>query len=142
MSDREPSSARASDLSLVRGSLLALVAFVVLKYLVLLSEVDWDVARSPFVPLVVVTVLAALLIRTVGRRRWVAPVALGLFGIFVVVVVSALVRDGLARQSWADYPFAYGGLAAALLGGLGAWRLWRSRSAVRIHPDAGADRTS
>lgn len=140
MSNEQSSDGRAFDLSLVRGAMLALVAFVVLKYLVLLSEVDWDIARSPIVPLVVVTVLAALLIRTVGRMRWAAPVALGLFALFVVVVVSALVRDGLARQSWADYPFAYGGLLAALLGGLGAWRLWRSRSAVETDPVGDATR--
>lgn len=135
MSNQQLEPRRASDLSLVRAALLALVAVVVLKYVVLLSEQDWDLARSPFVPLLVVTVLAALLVRIVGRARWAALVALGLFALFVVVVVSALARDGLARQSWADYPFAYGGLLAALVGGLGAWRLWRSPQAVGSNSD-------
>ena len=123
---KEQSEQADTHRMLVRAALVALVAFVVLKYLVLLADEDWDIARSPFVPLLVVTVLAVLLIRAVGRKRWAAPVAVLLFVLYVVVVLSALARDGLARQSWADYPFAYGGLLAALLGGVGAWRLWRS----------------
>lgn len=121
----EISTSAHRNTTLLRGALVALVAFVVLKFLVLLADVDWDIARSPFVPLVLVIAFAALLWRSAGRRKWAAIVALVLFAAFAVIVVSALVRDGLARQSWADYPFAYGGLTASAVGGLAAWRLAR-----------------
>lgn len=113
------------EATLLRGALLTLLAFVLLKFLVLLADVDWDITRSPFVPLVLVTVFVALLWRSAGRRRWAAIVGLVLFAAFGVIVVAALARDGLARQSWADYPFAYGGLIAAAVGGFAAWRLSR-----------------
>lgn len=119
---------RVDSRLLVRGALMALVAFVLLKYLVLLADEDWALARSPFVPLVGVITMAAVLLPAVGRKTWASLAALAVFTLFAAVVVSALVRDGLDRQSWADYPFAYGGLLAAFVGGLGAWRLWRSRS--------------
>lgn len=121
----EGAPATRQEVNLLRAALLALVAFVVLKFLVLLADVDWDLARSPFVPLVLVLGFTLLLWRKVGRRRWAAAVALLLFVGFAVLVVAALARDGLERQSWTDYPFAYGGFAAAALGGLAAFRLLR-----------------
>ena len=127
----EGATPRRRDVNVLRAALLALVAFVLLKFLVLLAEADWDLARSPFVPLVLITAFAALAWRTVGRRRWAAVVSLILFVIFTIVVAAALVRNGLERQSWADYPYAYGGLVAAAVGGFAGIRLLRQRADQR-----------
>ena len=77
------------DVTLLRTALLALVAFVVLKFVVLLSEEEWDIARSPVVPLVLAIGFAAALWRSVGRRRWAAAAALVLFAAFGVIIVIA-----------------------------------------------------
>jgi hypothetical protein len=92
----------------------AFIALVTLKFLVLLAEFDWNLARPPWGLLIVVVVPALALIYLIPRYpRAGAAVSAALLVLFIVFVVSALARDGLARQSWADYPLAYGGLLLA-----------------------------
>lgn len=97
--------------------LAAMVVLVALKFVALLADYDWDPSKAPWALLVVVIVPAVLLGVLVKRRpRIAAPVIGVLLALFIVSVVAALLRDGFARQSWADYPFAYGGLVVAALG--------------------------
>ncbi len=124
--------------SVVLGALIALVA---LKFLVLLAEYDWNVAQAPWGLLIVVVVPAVLLISLLSRyTKAVAAVTAALLAVFIAFVVSALARDGLARESWADYPLAYGGLILAAVGLYWAVRLLREtpRETVRRRVDTGA----
>ena len=87
------------------------IALVTLKFLVILIDYDWNLARPPWGLLIVVVVPALSLIFLIPRYpRAGAAVSAALMVLFIVFVVSALARDGLARQSWGDYPLAYGGL--------------------------------
>ena len=96
----------------------AIIALVVLKFLVLLAESDWNAAQAPWGLLIVVVVPAFILLALLPRYpRAGAAVTAALLVLFMAFVVSALARDGLARESWADYPLAYGGLLVAA-GGL------------------------
>lgn len=97
--------------------LAAMVALVALKFVALLAEYDWNASKAPWALLVVVVAPAVLLgVLVKGRPRIAAPVVGVLLALFIVSVVTALLRDGFARQSWADYPFAYGGLVVAAAG--------------------------
>lgn len=117
----------ATGAAVLRGCVLGLAGLVVLKFLVLLAEEDWDLARSPFMLLVVVALPVSLIVWLARRRpRAAAAVALPLLVLFLGSVVSALVRDGLLRQAWADYPFAYGGILLAGWGGVAAVRMLRA----------------
>ena len=103
--------------TLLRVSLLVLVALVALKFLVLLAENGWRVSDAPLPLLVVVAVPGLALAWLVTRApRPTAAIAALVMLAFIAVVVAALARDGLARESWADYPFAYGGLVVAVVG--------------------------
>lgn len=118
----------AATAQVLRGCVLGLAGLVVLKFLVLLADVDWDLGQSPFMLLVVVAVPVALIVALSFRRpRAAAGIALPLLLVFAVVVLLALVRDGLVRESWADFPFAYGGLALAVWGAVNAVRILRRR---------------
>ncbi len=124
--------------SVVLGALIALVA---LKFLVLLAEYDWNVAQAPWGLLIVVVVPAVLLISLLSRyTKAVAAVTAALLVLFIAFVVLALARDGLARESWADYPLAYGGLILAAVGLYWAVHLLRGtpRETVRRRVGAGA----
>lgn len=122
---------RARAVRVVQGCLLALVGLVWLKFLAILADSDWDVSQAPLPLLVVVTVPAiALVVLVSARPRVGAAVSGALLLVFAVFVVSALARDGLARESWADYPFAYGGLAIAAPGLYAVAQLLRGRRAV------------
>lgn len=118
----------ATAATVLRGCVLGLVGLVVLKFVVLLSEYDWDLARSPYMLLAVVAVPVALVIALAGRApRAAAAVALPLLVVFGAIVAAALARDGLVRESWADYPYAYGGLALSVCGVVAALRMLRRR---------------
>ena len=74
-----------------------------------------------------------------------AAVMAALMALFIGVVVTALVRDGFVRQSWADYPLAYGGLVVAAVAVYWALRVLRVPSrgtltARGVHPSTGANR--
>lgn len=128
MSDTLATARPSSPIRTVRACVLAIFGLVVLKFVVLLADVDWDLARSPFVPLVVALVAVVAVVRLSGRSpRAAAGLLLPVLLLFIALVLSALVRDGLARQSWADYPFAYGGLVLAVLGAVAAVRVLRTR---------------
>lgn len=119
----------------------ALLALVVLKFLVLLAEFNWNVAQAPWGLLIVVAMPALLLISLLPRHtKAVAAVTAALLVLFIAFVVSALARDGLARESWADYPLAYGGLLLAAVGLYWAVRLLCEphRGTVRGRVDTGA----
>ena len=120
----------------LRWCLLAFAVLVVLKFFVILADVGWDLTQSPYGLLVVVLVPALLLAWLLDRRPRLASI---LFAaamlLWMLTVVSALARDGFAREAWADYPFAYGGLAVALLGIYSSVRLWNfSRREVGDQP--------
>lgn len=104
-----------------------LVALVVLKFVVLLADNDWDPAKAPWALLVLVIVPAVGIAVLLGRRPRAGALVAGLLLLlFAATIVAALARDGLARQAWADYPFAYGGLVASVVGIVCAVRLWRA----------------
>lgn len=118
----------ATPTTALRACMLGLAGLVVLKFLVILADQDWDFARAPFGPLVLVGVSVALVVALSTRRpRAAAGVALPLLVLFLAVVGSALARDGLARESWADYPFVYGGAVLAVIGAVEALRILRRR---------------
>lgn len=118
----------SSPVATLRVCVLGIFALVVLKFVVLLADVDWDLMRSPFVPLVVAVLAVVAVLRLSGRSpRGTAGLLLPLLLAFIGLVVAALLRDGLARQSWADYPFAYGGLVLAVVGVVAAVRVLRTR---------------
>ena len=111
----------------LRMCLALMVALVVLKFIALLGEYEWDPARAPWFLLILVVVPAVVLSWLLGRARRVAAVIIAVaFLGFIASVIAALARDGLARQSWADYPFAYGGLIVAVVGVFFAITLVRS----------------
>lgn len=112
----------------LRACVAFLAALVVLKYVALLAQYDWDVSRSPFMLLVVVAIPVGIILGLSRRRpRAAAGVALPLLLLFAVAVVLAVVRDGLVRESWADYPSAYGGLVLAVWGAITAVQILRPR---------------
>jgi hypothetical protein len=118
------------DLAGIIGACVwALVALVVLKFVALLAQYDWDPGRAPWGLLVIIAVPAlglTLLLRK--RARAGAAVVAVLMALFGATVIAALARDGLARQAWADYPFAYGGLVVAAVAIACAVKLWRTPS--------------
>lgn len=94
----------------------ALLVLVLVKFVVILAAADWDLQKSPYGLLVVMLVPLLLLARLVDRRpRAGALLTAAAMLLWSATVVSALFRDGFAREAWADYPFAYGGLAIAVL---------------------------
>jgi hypothetical protein len=117
---------RPPPVAVLRITLLVLVALVTLKFTVLLAEVGWRLSQAPL-PLLIIVAVPGVALAVLARRRprIVAAVALPIMVVFVGVVVAALVRDGLMRESWVDYPFAYGGLIAALVGAAAAVALLR-----------------
>ena len=118
-----------------------IVALVALKFLALLAEYDWDVAQAPWGLLIVVVVSAVLLVSVLARYPKAGAVVMAaLMVLFIAVVALAFARDGFARESWADYPLAYGGLILAAVGLYWAVRLLREtpRETVRRRVDTGA----
>lgn len=112
----------------VRLSVLALAALVVLKFVALLAEYDWQPEKAPWALLVLVALPTGVITWLSRRRpRAAAAVAAPLLALWCAVVVLALVRDGVVRQSWADYPAAYGGLLLAAWGVTSAVRVLRDR---------------
>lgn len=102
---------------IIKACVWALGALVVLKFLVLLSDNDWDPSKAPWALLVLVAVPVIGLTLLLDKRPRAGALLAGLLlAVFGATVVAALLRDGLARQAWADYPFAYGGLVAAAIG--------------------------
>lgn len=121
--DRSRTAIRA-----VRLSVLALAGLVGLKFLALLAEFDWQLSKAPWALLVLVAVPTGLIAWLSGRRpRAAAWVALPLLLLWCVAVVLAVVRDGAVRESWADYPSAYGGFLLAAWGAYSAVRVLRDR---------------
>ncbi len=108
--------------------LAILVALVALKFFVLLSELG--ATSAPWGLLVVVVIPAAILAFVIAKYPRVGTaVTAALMALFMAVVVSALVRDGVVRESWADYPLAYGGLVVAAVALY--WALRMSRASRR-----------
>lgn len=130
---RDDTTGGWSPAGVLRVSLLLLVALVALKFVALLAESGWRLSEAPVPLLVVVAVPGIALAVLVGRRPKVAAaVAAPIMLLFAVVVIAALARDGLARESWADYPFAYGGLVVAAAGLVSSVALLRGRSAQLV----------
>ncbi len=126
-------SRAAHEQRVLRRCLGALVALVVLKFFVILADVDWELGMSPYGLVVVVVVPALLLAWLVDRRPRAASLLIAVAMLLLILtIILALLRDGLAREAWADYPVTYGGMAIALIGIYSSARLWQSRD----HPDA------
>ena len=124
------SDSSARLVRIIRACIWTLAALVLLKFLVLLAEYDWNPARAPWGLLVVIAVPVIGLTLLLSRRaRTGALLAALAMAVFAASVVAALARDGFARQAWADYPFAYGGLVAAAVGIVCAALLWRNPDA-------------
>ncbi len=121
-------SRAAHEQRVLRWCLGALVALVVLKFFVILADVDWDLERSPYGLVVVVVVPALLLAWLVGRRPRAASLLIAAAMLLLILtIILALLRDGFAREAWADYPLTYGGIVIALIGIYSSVRLWKSR---------------
>jgi hypothetical protein len=117
--------------NIIGACVWALVALVVLKFVALLAQYDWDPGRAPWGLLVIIAVPAVALTFLLRKRaRTGALVVAVLMALFGATVVAALARDGLARQAWADYPFAYGGLLVAAVAIACAVKLWRSPASL------------
>lgn len=128
-------SSATPEQRIIRWCLAAFVALVAAKFLVILADAGWDLAKSPYGLLVVIVVPAVLLALLVDRRpRAGALVVTVAMLVWIVTVVSALLRDGFTRGSAADYLFAYGGMAVALVAIGASVSLWRSRDAREEPP--------
>ena len=119
-----------SNISILRACVWLLVALVVLKFVALLEENGWDLSRAPW-GLLLILIVAAVLVTLLLSKRPLAGAMLAavVMLLFAAVVIAALARDGLERQAWADYPFAYGGLLVAVVGIYSALALRRGGEA-------------
>ncbi len=121
-------SSGAREQRIIQWCLAAFVALVMFKFFVILADAGWDLATSPYGLLVVVVVPAVLLALLVDRRPRAGSLAVAVaMLVWMVTVLSALLRDGFTRGSVADYLFAYGGMAVALAAIASSVFLWRSQ---------------
>lgn len=118
---------------IIKWCLAVFVALVAFKFFVILADAGWDLGKSPYGLLVVVVVPAVLLAWLVDRRpRAGSLVVAAAMLVWIVTVLSALLRDGFTRGSLADYLFAYGGLAVAAVAIGSSVSLWRSGGVRRL----------
>jgi hypothetical protein len=104
--------------------LAILVALVALKVFVLMFGLG--ASKAPWGLFVVIVVPAAMLAFVNAKYPRVGAAATAiLMALFIAIVGSALLRDGFARESWADYPVAYGGLVLAAVAVFWALRILR-----------------
>lgn len=93
----------------------ALAVLSAVKFLYLLAEGGFDIAKAPVVFLVpIAAIVVGVLLVLRGRRSGVwllGVVALG----FLIVFVSAIVRRGLEQQNWADALLVFAGLPLSIL---------------------------
>ncbi|HZJ06276.1 MAG TPA: hypothetical protein VFD59_12495 [Nocardioidaceae bacterium] len=93
----------------------ALAVLSAVKFLYLLAEGGFDIAKAPvvfLVPIVAIVVGGLLVLR--GRRSGVwllGVVALGL----LIKLVSAIVQRGLEQQNWADALLVFAGVPLSIL---------------------------
>ncbi len=114
----------ASPIRVVRAVGIALILLGILKYLVILAEEDFELARAPhfFLILLIPIAVGLFLSRTKAGR-----VVLGImFVLFVVIAVNAMIMRGFAQQNWSDALVVFVGGPLALLGVIMAARSFRS----------------